>query len=289
MKTLLKSIYEKVPFKKELFSALRAVWTPPESLYRHLHFKGVITVHIGKEHSFKAQHYGYKVENDLFWSGIYGGWERNSLDAWTRLSARASVVFDIGANTGIYSLLTKAMNRKAEVHAFEPVSRVYQKLVHNSELNQYNIHCVNKALSNNTGTALLYDNDADHEYSATLSQHGPVPLTHTKEVATITLDDYIEQNGIQRIDLMKIDVEGFEPEVLQGFARYIRVFRPAILIEILEDAVGAQVEALVEGNGYQFYRMIEESKPQRVTALKKFNGFNYLLCDAETAAFLQLT
>src|SRR5688572_12744065 len=104
MKRIFKLIYSSIPFKKEIFSFLK-IFSLPERIYRHLHFKGTIRLKIDDKSSFKMQHYGYQVENDLFWSGLTGGWEKTSLSLWIKLCETNHTIFDIGANTGIYSLI----------------------------------------------------------------------------------------------------------------------------------------------------------------------------------------
>jgi hypothetical protein len=62
---ILKKLYQGIPFKKQLFKMLRP-FSVSESLFRHLHFKGVFAVTIDKNHRFKIHHIGVKVENEIF-------------------------------------------------------------------------------------------------------------------------------------------------------------------------------------------------------------------------------
>jgi hypothetical protein len=71
---ILKKIYSNIPFKKHLFTFLKRIWSPPERIYKHLHFTGVIKIRIDKLHFFKMKHYGYQIENEIFWSGLISGW-----------------------------------------------------------------------------------------------------------------------------------------------------------------------------------------------------------------------
>jgi hypothetical protein len=136
---------------------------------------------------------------------------------------------------------------------------------------------------------MIYDIDADHEYGASLRQQHSEGFTNTAtEVQTITLDRFVEENGIGRIDLMKIDVEHYEPEVLEGFTNYISRFKPSMLIEILADETGNRVQKLVEGLGYLYFSINENEGLKRKGTMTKSEGFNYLLCSEETATSLQL-
>lgn len=71
MKRILKKIYKGIPFKKEFYTLLKNIGTPSESLYRHLHFNGIIKVKVNNRAKFKMTHYGYRLENEIFWNGLY--------------------------------------------------------------------------------------------------------------------------------------------------------------------------------------------------------------------------
>ena len=104
------------------------------------------------------------------------------------------------------------------------------------------------------------------------------------------LDTFIEREKLERIDLMKIDVEAHEPEVLSGMGQYLGQFRPTILIEILHDEIGERVERLVENYGYLYFNIDDHAGTVRqVEHIGKSDFWNYLLCDAATAGELGLT
>ncbi len=84
MKYFFKKIYSALPFKKQIFLVLR-LFSLPEGIFKHLYFEGLISVLIGKS-VFKIYHYGYQLENELFWKGIEGGWEKVSMQIWLALS-----------------------------------------------------------------------------------------------------------------------------------------------------------------------------------------------------------
>src|SRR4051812_7150805 len=104
LKDLLKRLYDRAPFKQPIFEQMRRVLRLPEPFYRHLLFRGVFTTEVGPG-SFRMQHYGYQIENELFWGGLTAGYEGTSLKLWKELCASAQTVIDGGANTGVYSLV----------------------------------------------------------------------------------------------------------------------------------------------------------------------------------------
>ncbi|MEO5650314.1 MAG: FkbM family methyltransferase [Ginsengibacter sp.] len=283
LKKALKKIYKTIPFKRRLFSLLKKVWSPPESIYQHLYFNGLIEVSINDTRHFKIMHYGYRLEYEFFWKGLYGSWEKHSIKLWVTLLKDSKVVFDIGANTGIYSLIAKTANPELEVHAFEPFDAIYKKLVRNVALNSFEIHSNCKAISNYTGDAVIYTEDRDFAYSVTVNKNlwvknkEPIKLN----IKTITLKDYIEQNKITGINLMKIDVETHEPEVMEGFVPYLKQFKPIILIEILNDEVAKKLNNYFDPADYIFYNIDERDGIRKTVSLSRSNSYNYLIVPRE--------
>jgi FkbM family methyltransferase len=290
MNKALKYIYNIFPFKKELFLFLKKIWTPENRIYRHLHFKGVFKIDLDKLKSFKIKHYGYQIENDFFWVGPTNGFEKESIKLWIKLCEDSDIILDIGANTGIYSLIAKTINPNAKVYAFEPVKRVFAKLKENVALNSFDIISSEKAVSNADGFAVFYDPGTEHVYSVTVNKnlsHESIHVVETK-IETITLDSFTRQNNLPKIDLIKIDVESHEPEVLEGFSEYLNLFKPTMLIEILEDSVGEKINNLVAGSGYLYYNINEAGSIHQVERITKSDSYNYLLCSPETAAKIGL-
>lgn len=235
------------------------------------------------------RHYGFQLENQIFWKGLRNGWEKESIKLWIELCKHSNVIFDIGANTGVYALIAKAVNPNSNVYAFEPVSRVYEKLKDNIALNGYNIQAFDSAVSNYDGEAVIFDLPTEHVYSVTVNKNlsTEVPTIETK-VTTVRLDTFIESNQIPHVDLIKIDVETHEPEVLEGYTYFIQRHRPNILIEILNDEVAARLSTLVDGLDYVYFNIDERGAIQQAVQLQRSDYYNFLLCSKETAMNLDL-
>ena len=282
MRSLIRKAYARVPFKRQAYHLLRGMKLP-ERVYRHLHFRGPITVDIGEGRSFRTHHYGYQVENDLFWAGFGNGWEATSLRLWARLARRSSVILDVGANTGIYALSAKAANPAARVYAFEPATRIHERLSRNIALNSYDIVPVMAGLSNRTGEATFYDTMSDHAYSASLDPDmlAGHPNRVRTTVAIARADDFVAKHGLGSIDLAKIDTERHEREVLEGFGSLIRSARPSFLIEILDRSLGSEVARML-GQDYAFFEIVEGVGVRRVDELG-LGPRNHLVCPAAVA------
>ena len=291
MKKIVKDFYKIVPAKQRIFGMLKTVWTPPKEIYQHLHFEGVLNIQADKSNSFKIQHYGYQIENELFWEGIENGWEKLSFKLWMEMCKTSPVIFDIGANTGVYSLIAKSLNSNSLVYAFEPVDFVFDKLTHNNKLNSFDINCIDIACSDFSGEAKIFiPQGAEMITSVTVNKSllNSKIIADEKIIKTIRLDEFIEQNGVTQIDLMKIDVETHEPEVLEGMGKYLKLFKPTMLIEILSNEVGEKVERILDGLGYLYFDIDEISQIKQGDHLMKSSHFNYFVCQKEIAKKLNL-
>ncbi len=290
MKQLIRGIYKKLPYKQPFFELLKN-FKPGENIYKHLHFEGDFKVQVDDSHSFSMKHYGFELENNLFWTGIRNGWEKTSISLWIELVKKSDVIFDIGANTGVYSLIAKSLNPESQVYAFEPVKRVYEKLESNNRLNGYDIVCFDSAVSDTDGTATVYDTPTEHIYSVTVNKNlsaDNVEVIPT-EIKVKRLDSLIEELKIEKIDLIKIDVETHEPEVLAGFGKYLDEFKPTMLIEVLDDEVGAKIEAILNGKDYLYFNIDEKTDwVRKVERITKSDYYNYLICSREAAREIKL-
>lgn len=290
MKKYFKSIYRSVPLKKQLYLLLKKFYKPSHNIYKHLHFVGVFNVEVDKAHSFLIKHHGFEVENEIFWNGLTGGWEKVSLSLWIELAKHANIILDIGANTGIYALIAKSLNPAAKVYALEPVQRVFKKLVENNSLNHYDIICLEKAASNFDGTATIYDTGGEHTYSVTVNKNlnNKATSTFTSRIETIKISSLAESEGLTAIDLVKIDVETHEAEVIEGFGIYLKKYQPTLLIEILNDEVARGVTDYIQDIPYLYFNIDENKGIRQVTQLTKSDYYNFLLCSKETATKLKL-
>ncbi|MBS1650680.1 MAG: FkbM family methyltransferase [Bacteroidetes bacterium] len=287
MKKVLKKTFQTLPFKKEIFLFLR-IFKLPHAIYKHLYFKGNFQVNINSK-KLLINHYGFELENEIFWRGLENGWENISMRLWIELSKQSEVIFDIGANTGIYSLVSKTVNQNVKVYAFEPVKRVYEKLCANNALNNFDINCFELAISNQNGEAVIYDTPTDHVYSVAVNKNiADVKNPIITKIKTETLHSFIRQHNITKIDLMKIDVETHEPEVLEGMQEFLQQYKPTLLIEILNDEVATKVESLIKHLDYLFFNIDEINKPKQVSKIDKSDFHNYLFCSEKTAKYLNI-
>lgn len=127
-----------------------------------------------------------------------------------------NTIFDIGAHVGQTCLsLTRAFP-KAKIYSFEPVPATYQQLLVNTKKFPA-ITCINSAIGDKEEQLQIvsHDNTEHNSLNDIASQNatGGIPIS------VITGADFCKENNITHIDLLKIDVEGFEMRVLEGFEK----------------------------------------------------------------------
>jgi FkbM family methyltransferase len=290
MKGLLRGVYAALPFKRQVFGVIRRFWRVPERVYRHLHFTGTFRVDVGPQSSFLMRHYGYQIENELFWTGLEG-WERESLKLWRALCHDASVILDVGANTGMYALVARVENPRARILAFEMIDAIHERLLANVGLNRFDITCVRAAISDRRGTATYFQpiSAEAHSYGLGLGDTtGEAEAGRDVEVPTTTLSAVIEEHRLPTVDLVKLDIEGHEPEAMRGFGEYLARFKPTLLVEVLSQARADQLNALVRGLGYLSFDIDEHRGVTPTSRIGPSSTYNVLLCSAVTARRLGL-
>lgn len=171
-------------------------------------------------------------------------------------------VFDVGANVGYFSLLSNAIAPGAcRVFAFEPNPVAFGILTANVAANTpHDITCFNVGVADRAGTSILMPRD-DHSKSRLLRSGGnlaPKEGAVHSSVPVVSLDEVADRHGIDRIKLLKIDVEGFEPFVMLGAKSLLTSGRVECVICEINDADlklhgydQGQVRQAFEGMGYE--------------------------------------
>src|SRR5260221_1686639 len=138
---------------------------------------------------------------------------------------------DVGAIVGYYTALASSLvGKPGSVIAFEPSPYAFGRLRSMVQANKLeHVRPVHSGLSDVAGQLNLYLGNGSHNHTPTMVPHENATVTL---VSVQTLDSAAEQMGIERIDLMKIDVEGYETRVLAGATRLLKEGRVrAILCE----------------------------------------------------------
>ncbi len=135
------------------------------------------------------------------------------------LTSKEIIVFDVGANKGEYTNLLANTIKNINIFSFEPHPKTFEVLTNNCK--QKNIKLFNCALSSQKGIMELFDYESkDGSSHASLSEeifstiHNSTVVSHKVDVSTV--DIICKENNIEEIDFLKIDVEGYELDVLKG-------------------------------------------------------------------------
>ena len=272
--------YSIMPFKREFCRVLRWVGMPNDKFYTDLKFTGKFKVKMDEDRFFYLYHTGGTIENETFWKGLFVSSDHDTGWIWLQLCSFSDVIFDIGANTGIYSMTAKCINPRSTVYSFEPSVSTYEKLKRNNDINGYDVHCESIALSDKSGEYTFYDIKYAHQTSASLSSERfgndqTEKLEYT--VKTMTMSDFIRTNNIGKIDLIKIDIEMYEPEAIEGLGQYLEKFKPIIIIEVLTEKVAEKLNRLI-GEDYIKIHLLDVNKIKKVDKFTPVPElYNYLV------------
>ncbi len=198
-----------------------------------------------------------RIASMLFWRGV-DGWEPTTIRTFLQLVSPGSTVFDVGANSGLFSLLAARRDPTVTVHAIEPVARVFSVLQSNVALNRLvNVTCHRLACSDRSGPATLHVPTREPvPVMASLLSGWPDVAATGETVECGTVDELVETAGVTRVDVVKIDAEGSEDAVLRGARRTLGQYRPFVLAEVLgRSGLGSSVTAALAEHEYRFFRL----------------------------------
>ena len=170
--------------------------------------------------------------SDALFAGYFEPGERGVFEG---LVQPGMTVIDVGAHAGLYTLSASTLaGPVGRVIAFEPSPRERAHLVAHVRLNRCaNVTVEPVALGDSEGEADLFVVDSS-ETGCNSLRPGAIGPGHTVRVGLRTLDEYAKGSGLDRVDVIKMDVEGAELSVLRGARSLFRTMRPVLLCEIEE-------------------------------------------------------
>jgi FkbM family methyltransferase len=187
-----------------------------------------------------------------------GTYESAELDAWLSVISEDDYVVDVGANVGVFSVLSaKKVGPAGGVTAFEPEPHNIARLRDNIDTNSLdNVDVRAACVGDGDGSIVLYVQPGQSGTHSVMRSRGATPLS----VDAVTLDHAITRSPVAAI---KIDVEGFEAAVLAGAAETIARDRPTILLEYNGGgALHEILERLMTEGGYDDCRFISRRRQE---------------------------
>jgi FkbM family methyltransferase len=234
------------------------------------------------------------VAKELYWGGGRRPRPEDNLavELFAILARHADVMLDIGAYTGIFTLVGTLVNPGLEAHAFEIVPEVHRALRDNCARNGildrttlYNVG-VGAPGALMTVPAESRDSALPSFYSSRLHFDSGVQIEFR------SLDSMTEVIPIESRVVVKVDVEGTETAVFRCGQRFLAAFQPHILCEVLAGVADApRLQGLLQPHGYRFYliRDADLVPADRITPHPRFRDWLFTKLDSEAISALGLS
>jgi len=181
------------------------------------------------------------------------------------------VVFDIGANIGVFTCFAANLVKKGKVFAFEPVSFVFDVLKRNArDYDNVDCHKIGFASKAEEKEILIRQwapGDSTIKDSPIQRPFQSFDLKEKIEIST--LDNFVEEKNFIKIDFIKIDVEGYEVEVLKGAIKTIKKFRPILGVSLHSSSFEKDIGEIFEKEIKNYEIKKSEKDPNDIFCLPK--------------------
>lgn len=198
--------------------------------------------------------------------GIVGNYyEKHELSIYRQLSKQSKVILDVGGNIGLYACIGgKNMPNTGTCYTFEPVPKNIKYLKKNVDLNNLkNVKIISGAVGDSKGTLQIYLSPTD---TGTNSASSELHKNAKKiQVPVTTIDEFCKENKLtKKVDIIKIDIEGFDGHAIRGAQNVIKTSKPTMFVEFIPhllESCDFNVEDLSKllFNHYKFIYAIDES------------------------------
>ena len=187
------------------------------------------------------------------------------------LLSPGKVFVDAGANFGIYTAMaSKAVGETGRVISFEPSTRAFPVLQRNIEINGFkNVLALPVALTDKPGRARLYHHPAVGS-DALAKDSSFDPDAYAQDIHTESLNNILPRCSIERVDVIKMDVQGAEELAMRGASETIRSMRPVIMFEYHPaGAISMGLEPdgawrFLKGYDYEFFNIGQDGTATRL-------------------------
>lgn len=188
--------------RNQLTKLVAPTFTPPQTISTRYDFNLELTTN------------NDNIDRELYYRGSY---EAGTLHVIEKCLGPNDIFLDIGANIGLMSLFaSKCVGSNGHVYSFEPEPYNYNLLKKNLSLNEaQNVATFQVGLGSTSDSITIFKNQDHNRGTSSFIKHTP-EATETAIVEVKQLDDFLADNNIDSIKMMKIDVEGWELEVLKG-------------------------------------------------------------------------
>ena len=202
--------------------------------------------------------------SDYMEHGVYFGYSEAAQDELLRLGAGKNVIIDVGVNLGATLMNFARCSPTGVIIGFEPDEKNFRKAERNLDLNNFgNVELYRNGLGAETATVKLFKVNPANQGMNRIFDDRETSIEKDlayEKIEIIRLDDFVNEHQVDRIDLIKIDVEGYEFKVLQGAEQSLLRYRPILFIELDDENLKAQNDSaellisFLKKIGYTIYR-----------------------------------
>lgn len=158
-----------------------------------------------------------------------------------------AVIIDIGAHIGLFSVIASQVTGKTgKVYAFEPAPSTYALLQKTIVINHEEqvIESFQKAVGKENGKITFFISDDQADNSNSLVNYKEDRSLHGIDVAVTSIDNFVKEKNISKLNFIKIDVEGAEYDTLQGAANTLKNLKPVCIVAIHPEPIAAKGDRL---------------------------------------------
>ena len=209
---------------------------------------------------------------------IYYGVKDADYNPVLKAITSSKIILDIGANIGTTSLYFATINSTAKIYAFEPHPDTFNRAVENISLNNFkNIQLIKSGLGATKETVKLYEvNEHNPGMNRIIAEDKNLPF---KIIEIDSLDSIVLKYGIEHIDMIKLDVEGFEYAVLKGARETLLKWKPLLFIELddtnLRENNSTAKDLILLLNSYGYTNIYRASNSEIITPDTSFIKCHY--------------
>jgi FkbM family methyltransferase len=210
---------------------------------------------------------GNEIFRALFVRGVY---DPNLIIVVNALLKKGSVFIDVGANMGYFSLLaSQVVGKDGKIFALEPSSRDFARLQDNIKTNnlQKIIFPLQLAISDKVSLVNLSiaceERSGLNTMGSEFSSKGTEKV-EVQEVGSTTIDKFMNRKHIDKVNVLKLDIEGSEVDALRGAVNTIEKCRPAIMLGVNPVALNAcgssvdELQKIIKSMNYKIYIIVDD-------------------------------
>jgi FkbM family methyltransferase len=160
---------------------------------------------------------------------------------------KGDTVLDFGAHIGLFAAMaSKAVGSSGIVYAFEPSPSTNQLLQKTVKINNASgiIKTFQKAVGGSVGKTTFFVSDGQADNANSLVNYKEDRPFHGIEIEVTTIDEFVKEQQLTKVDFIKIDVEGAEYDALKGAAETFKKFKPKSILAIHPEPVKAKSDSL---------------------------------------------